>query len=180
VDYVRQALRGDPGAPYRLADPDAETPAMGDLLCFTRGLPAPLGPAMFRDTIARDGSGIAMHCDIVVESDPAHGSLYTVGGNVLQGVTMRTLRLNRNGRLWGLPRKTTTPVACRPGADEACSFDRQDWVALLKLEPTTPPPPPSAPATPACCTLCPLPMPAGLQRCPAPSASPLPVQPRTP
>ena len=92
---------------------------------------------------------------------------------MLQGVTMRTLRLNRSGRLWGLPRKTSTPVACRPGADEACSFDRQDWVALLKLEPKAPPP---APVSPACCTLCPLPMPAGMQRCPAPATAPLPVQ----
>ena len=176
IDYVRQALRGDPSSPYRFTDPDAETPAMGDLLCFTRGLTTPMGPANFRATLARDGSGMAMHCDIVVESDPARGTLYTVGGNVLQGVTMRTLRLNRNGRIWGLPRKTTTPAACRPGADEACSFDRQDWVALLKLQTTAPLPPPMAPPSPACCTLCPLPMPAGMQRCPAPSASPLPVQ----
>ncbi|BCT93794.1 hypothetical protein LYSHEL_28210 [Lysobacter helvus] len=177
VDYVRQALRGDPAGPYRFADPDAETPAMGDLLCFTRGLTVPLGSANFRATLARDGSGMAMHCDIVVESDPAGGTLYTIGGNVLQGVTMRTLRLNREGRVWGLPRKTATPVACRPGADEACSFDRQDWVALLKLQVTAPLPPPMAPPSPACCTLCALPMPPGMQRCPAPSAAPLQVQP---
>jgi hypothetical protein len=176
VDYVRQALRGDPSAPYRLADPDAETPAVGDLLCFTRGLTTPLGPANFRATLARDGSGMAMHCDIVVESSVADGSLYTVGGNVLQGVTMRTLRLNREGRVWGLPRKTITPSGCRPGADETCSFDRQDWVALLKLQTTAPLPAPMAPPSPACCTLCPLPMPAGMQRCPAPAANPLPVQ----
>ena len=163
VDFVHQALRGDAASPLRYADPDAEAPAVGDLLCFTRGLSAPMGAPAFRAQLQRDGGALAMHCDVVVAADRASGALYTVGGNVLQGVTMRTLRVNRSGALWGLPRKTSTPVDCRPGSDRACTFNRQDWVALLKLEPKAAPPPPAA----TCCTLCPLPMPAGMTRCPA-------------
>jgi hypothetical protein len=87
---------------------------------------------------------------------------------------MRTLPINRNGVLWNLPRKSGVPAVCRPDANAECSFDRQDWVVLLKLEPKAPPPP----ATPACCTVCPLPIPTGMQRCPALPAT-LPVAPTT-
>jgi len=177
-DFVRQAMHGGPNAPLRYADPDAEPAAVGDLLCFTRGQSTPMGAANFRAYVANNGNGsLAMHCDIVVAANAGgDGMLYTVGGNVLQGVTLRTLHVNRKGALWNLPRKTGTPVVCRAGASGACNFNRQDWVALLKLEPKSPPPA----ATPACCTLCPLPMPAGMQRCPAPSATPPVVPPVSP
>ena len=50
------------------------------------------------------GDGLNMHCDIVVAANPGgDGRLYLVGGNVLQGVTMRVLPLNRGGAIWGLP-----------------------------------------------------------------------------
>ena len=61
-----------------------------------------------------------MHCDIVVSID--NGLLYAVGGNVLQGVTMRTLHVNRNGALWNLPYRGTSPAICRPGAPQALSL----------------------------------------------------------
>jgi hypothetical protein len=127
-----------------------------------------------RTFVEHDGDALAMHCDIVVAANAGgDGMLYTVGGNVLQGVTLRTLHVNRKGLPWGLPRKTTTPALCRPEASDQCSFNRQDWVALLKLEPKAPPPPP--PTAPACCTACPLPMPPGMQRCPAPAIPPAPA-----
>ena len=177
-DFSRQALRDSAYSPFRMADPDVERPAVGDLLCFTRGLNTPMGAAGFRKYLEHNGDALAMHCDIVVAANAGgDGRLYTVGGNVLQGVTMRTLQLNRNGEIWGLPRKTSTPIPCRPDASEACNFDRQDWVVLLKLEPKAAAPPPQ-PAT-NCCTLCPLPMPAGVQRCPAPVAPVLPAAPST-
>lgn len=172
LDFVRQALEGGASSPLRFADPDAEPPAVGDLLCFTRGLAVPMRSAGLRAFLANGGNNLAMHCDIVVDAnDGKDGRLYTVGGNVMQGVTLRTLHVNRNGGLWGLPRSGDAHV-CRPGADDGCSFNRQDWVALLKLEPKAPPPPPEGPK---CCTACPLPMPPDMQRCPAavaPSAKP--------
>jgi hypothetical protein len=182
-DFIRQALRGGPDSPLRFADPDKEAPAVGDLLCFTRGQSAPMGPAGIRALVERNSDNIAMHCDIVVSIDD--GLLYAVGGNVLQGVTMRTLHVNRTGALWNLPHRGTMPAICRPGAAAACTFNRQDWVALLKLEPKASAPPPVI----NCCTLCPLPMPADMRRCPAPTAplvppasstsvAPTPVTPR--
>jgi hypothetical protein len=171
IDFVRQALRGGPAASLRFADPYTQAPALGDLLCFTRGQSTPLGPAGIRALVERNGDNIAMHCDIVVAID--NGKLYTVGGNVLQGVTMRTLHVNRTGALWNLPNKGAPASLCRPGASDGCTFNRQDWVALIKLEPKTPPPAPVQ----NCCTLCPLPMPPDMRRCPA---TPAPLTPQPP
>ena len=175
-DFVRQALKGGPDAPLRFADPDREAPAVGDLLCFTRGQTVPMGAAGLRAYVERGGDGIAMHCDIVVAIDD--GKLYAVGGNVLQGVTMRTLHVNRTGALWNLPHRGTMAVACTPNASAGCTFNRQDWVALLKLAPRATAPAP-VPAT-RCCTLCPLPMPANMQRCPVAGPPLTPTTPATP
>jgi hypothetical protein len=127
-----------------------------------------MGPERMRAYVAGNGNSIAMHCDIVVAIDD--GKLYAVGGNVLQGVTMRTLHVNRNGKLWNLPHRTGVPVVCSPAASQACTFNRQDWVALLKLVPKAAPPAPVQ----NCCTLCPLPMPPDMRRCPAPTTPAFP------
>ena len=169
IDFVRAAW-GDASSPYRLADPEQEAPTAGDLLCFTRS-PTMLGHQGLLSLLQHDGSGgLAMHCDIVVAANTGgDGRLHLVGGNVLQGVTARTLNLNRIGLLWTLPRRTL-PANCSPDAEAACNFNRQDWVALLKLKPLPAPtsPLPSLPATApqACCVQCALPMPPDMHRCP--------------
>lgn len=170
VEFVRRALR-DPTSPYRLAHPEREAPAQGDLLCYSRAA-ATLGQAGLESLLRHDPvSGLPMHCDIVVAVDAAGGRLQLVGGNVLQAVSARLLNLNRNGRLWDLP-KRAPGLACVPGNAAGCSFNRQDWVALLKLKPlpapTMPMPADRTPAPPpSCCVRCVLPMPAGTRRCPA-------------
>ena len=172
VDYVRDAYLHPESGPYLFTDPDVTAPAAGDLLCFAR-MRNVVGYQGLRDFLGNHAAeGLNMHCDIVVAVSPGgDGKLYLVGGNVLQGVTMRMLPLNRNGMLWGLPHRTELVADCRPGNEAACSFNRQDWVALLKLK-SLPAPigpmslPPAAP--PQCCTQCPLPMPPSMQRCPAP------------
>ncbi|MDQ2702216.1 MAG: DUF2272 domain-containing protein [Pseudomonadota bacterium] len=132
-DYVRDAWQGKDSA-YAFADPDQAMPAAGDLLCFVRGNGPALGHAGLKAFLAAGGDdGLPMHCDIVIGHARDGQDLYLVGGNVLQGVTLRILPLNRKGRLWSLPRGPTT--ACSPGRQEACSFNRQDWAALLKLKP---------------------------------------------
>jgi hypothetical protein len=172
IDFVREAYRHPEASPYVLSDPDVTIPVAGDLLCFARGR-EPIGAQGLRDFLADGaGNGLNMHCDIVIAANAAGDSrLYLVGGNVLQGVTLRVLPLNRKGEIWGLPRRIGIPGDCQPGNESVCSFNRQDWVALLKLKPL---PAPSGalvlpmPAPPQCCTQCPLPMPAGLKRCPLP------------
>ena len=169
VDYVRSAW-SDAGSPYRLADPEREPPSAGDLLCFARGNALMGYPGFVSFLQSGDGSGLAMHCDIVVgASVGGDNRLHLVGGNVLQGVTARALALNRNGLLWALPKRE--PLAtCAPANDAGCNFNRQDWVALLKLKPLPPPLSPMSvmPATTPqpCCVQCALPMPAGMRRCP--------------
>lgn len=181
VDFVRDAHRGGAAAPYRLLDPDAEAPATGDLLCYARMPGQVFGAAGFRRWLAATPAGpLAMHCDIVVSTAGQRARL--VGGNVLQGVTMRLLPLNRSGRLWGLPRRGVNEPACNPGNPQACSLNRHDWVALLRLTPaaaiSVPAMSPRATdaLAPACCEVCTLPLPAGMRRC----ASPPPVVPLPP
>lgn len=175
VDYVRAAYRSTDGV-YRFADPDAELPGVGDLLCFSRVPGTVFGHDGIRRWLEQSGGqALAMHCDVVVAA--TGGTARLVGGNVVQGVTMRTLALNRAGRLWSLPRRTTADAPCTPDNDATCSLNRQDWVALLKLDPRavgvepTPVPAGSTPTAPTreCCTVCMLPMPEGMARCPAPS-----------
>jgi len=173
IDFVRAAYRHPEASPYVLSDPDSTTPTAGDLLCFARGR-EPIGAQGLRDFLANgSGNGLNMHCDIVVAANTDGDSrLHLVGGNVLQGVTLRVLPLNRNSVIWGLPRRMGVQSDCGPGNESVCSFNRQDWVALLKLKPLPAPSDmlvlPTVPPQPRCCTQCPLPMPPDLKRCPLP------------
>jgi hypothetical protein len=159
VDYVRDAALYPGTSPFRFTDPDVEKPAAGDLLCFVRGASSVVGYAGLKTFLeGASGSGLAMHCDVVIAANPGgDGRLYTVGGNVLQGVTLRMLTLNRNGMLWALPRGNN--AGCAPVNEAACNFNRQNWAALLKLRPLAPLPTPSAlpsaaPGSTNCCINC--------------------------
>jgi hypothetical protein len=166
VDYVRDAYLHPESSPYTFADPDTTVPTPGDLLCFVRGASPVVGYGGLMAFLGADpGGGLAMHCDIAVAASPARDKLYLVGGNVLQGVTLRTLPLNRNGMFWALPRGSN--LGCAPGNEAACSFNRQNWAVLLKLKPLQPlrtAPLQQAPAT-QCCVNCVVG--SGVPRCPA-------------
>lgn len=158
VDYVRDAYRGT--GPYRYADPFTTAAKAGDLLCFVRSPNRVFGPDGLRSFFAGDGGALNMHCDVVVGADAAgEGLLTLVGGNVVQGVTLRRLPLNRNGLLWGVPRRGTSDPACSPEYPKSCDMNRQDWAALLQLADLPPAPPPQLlPGAPVpgqtCCTVC--------------------------
>jgi hypothetical protein len=172
VDYVRDAYRQGDRGPYRFTDPYTEAPSTGDLLCFSRTSQV-FGVQGFRQWLDRSYTDMMpMHCDIVVSTDATHARL--VGGNVLQGVTMRMLPLNRLGKFWSLPRRTGGEPDCGPDNATACNFNRQDWVALLKLNPSANVPLPASTPT-ACCVVCMLPMAPGVRRCPAQPAAETPV-----
>ncbi|MCC4592633.1 DUF2272 domain-containing protein [Xanthomonas campestris pv. cannae] len=159
IDYIRAAYQaGADGLPYRYADPQQEKPAPGDLLCFLRGRRQPVGAAGLREALAR-GRPLPWesHCDIVVAANVGGDqTLYLIGGNVFNAVTMRKLKLDRSGRL-----QLDAPLAqeqndegaaleCTPGHEELCDVNRQDWSALLKLQPQAqllPPIPPTVPAS---------------------------------
>ena len=133
VDYVRAAWRAAPGSAYRLAAPDETAATTGDMLCYVRANARVLG---YHGLLARldDGGELAMHCDIVVAAE-ADGMAWLIGGNVQQAVTLRMLRLDAQGRFTDLPSRDAGDPPCSPDARLRCNLNRQDWVALLKLQP---------------------------------------------
>ncbi|RRN80630.1 DUF2272 domain-containing protein [Pseudoxanthomonas sp. SGD-10] len=149
MDYIAQAYRDPEHSPYRYADPFADKPAPGDLLCFLRGNDEGRGAAGLRAGLS--GSGPLprqSHCEVVVAANPGGDrTLYSIGGNVLNSVVMRQLPLDRTGRLErsvadlvgagqtaGADYDGTMPAAaCGPARPEACSLNRRDWAVLLKL-----------------------------------------------
>lgn len=184
-DYVAAAYADPAQSPFQLLDPATAKPGRGDLLCYMRNNGQVFGHAGFVDALAGGGGPYNMHCDIVVAAEG--GKAYLVGGNVQQGVTMRMLALNRNGKFWSLPRRTGAEGGCSPDNPSACSFNRQDWVALLKLKPeaalarlprATPVVPTSVPGpdtgSSQCCTACVVG--SGVPRCPNRPADPLDSQ----
>jgi hypothetical protein len=178
--YVGDAFRGGT-SPYRFMDPDQTPAAVGDLLCYVRSNATQLGFSGLSAFLARGGNAQNMHCDIVVSVQS--GMLSLVGGNVLQGVTMRLVPINRNGLPWNLPRGTGANTACWPSNPNGCSFNRHDWAALLKLRPdaelATLPGAMPIPYSPAvapqpsrqCCVNCVVG--SGIPRCPNPNATPV-------
>ncbi|MCW4453824.1 DUF2272 domain-containing protein [Flavobacterium sp. MXW15] len=155
IDYIRQAFDSRPGAPYRLDDPATGKPAPGDLLCFLRGGDVPRGHAGLRQALADNRAAHwKTHCEIVVAANVGGDrTLYLIGGNVLNAVTLRMLPLDRSGRLeppqapaTGEGETAAWQPGCTPAREAECDFNRRDWAALLKLQvlpaPTMSPPPP--------------------------------------
>ena len=181
IDYVRAAAVDPQHSAYQFIDPATARPATGDMLCYVRMPDRMYGYEGLLAAVHADGSGLKMHCDIVVAANPGNdATAYLIGGNVQHGVTMRLLPLNRNGQFWALPRSSLGAPPCSPDNEAGCSFNRQDWAVLLKLKPATvlaelpppvrPVPAPILPATqaPACCVNCVLG--SGVPRCPRPRA----------
>lgn len=172
VQYVRRAYRDPLGSAYRVTYPLTAKPARGDLLCYARVSSRTYGFEGLMTQLAGDDGGLNMHCDVVVGIDA--GLAYLVGGNVLDGVTLRMLPLDATARLSGLAMRGMDDPQCTPDTPAACDMNRQDWAVLLQLRPeaelsalqapqgpsTTPLPLPPAPATSAvqqaaCCVDCP-------------------------
>lgn len=96
-DYVAQAVEarsGGPG-PFIAHDLHEVVPAPGDLLCTARA------SARF-SSITDVGSGSspsrAMHCDLVVATDPDSNRLYAIGGNVANAVSLTVVATDGDGR----------------------------------------------------------------------------------
>lgn len=141
-DYIRQAFNVDSGGPYYYADPATQRADPGDLLCFVRGNGSVYGFEGLTTRLNGNGGSLNTHCDIVVGRDR---ELRLIGGNVFNGVTMRKLKLDAQGRAV-LPRPVSTAsfedgesgsyaIGCSPSNESACDFNRQNWAVLLKLKP---------------------------------------------
>ena len=141
IDYIRDAFNGT--GPYLAMDPGITTPQPGDLLCYVRNTAAIIGYEGLRAAFsANPALRQAAHCDVVVNVSTAQHLLETVGGNVLNGVTLRKLQLDaRNIPI--LPRPASFSdgdedgsgeTGCSPATEGLCSLNRQNWAALLKLK----------------------------------------------
>lgn len=196
VSYVRDAYRDPTGSAYRVANPLSARPAQGDLLCYVRVASRVYGFGGLAGLLSSEDSGLQMHCDVVVAANPDDDrTAYLVGGNVLDGVTMRLLRLTPGGQFADLPLRSGADPECSPDAPAACNASRQDWAVLLQLRPAqelaqlAPPQPlvPSMAPRPVpppqdgqCCVKCVVG--SGVPRCPAgvPTVMPAPAVPAAP
>lgn len=92
--YVVDARDGVLPAPAFHIEPVPALPRPGDVICAVRG----------RDKFLEDPAEIGfgttpMHCDIVVEVDPAAREVRAIGGNVQQSVSMDVIELGDSGKL---------------------------------------------------------------------------------
>jgi hypothetical protein len=136
--FVKQAFGTDLQRVYRACDPRHTSPREGDLLCYSRGPRAPENFEGWLNAVDRPGFSAASHCEIVVLVDRTASKMETVGGNVMQSVAMRRLKLNRDGLLSSGHYTGRTsgrlPSACTE--DKSCkesNLNKQRWSVLLKL-----------------------------------------------
>jgi hypothetical protein len=136
--YVKQAFGTDPQRVYSACDPRHTSPGEGDLLCYSRG---PLAPENFEgwlSAVNRPGFSAASHCEIVVLIDRTASKMETVGGNVMQSVAMRRLKLNRDGLLssghyTGSASRRLSSACTEDKSCKESNLNTQRWSVLLKL-----------------------------------------------
>jgi hypothetical protein len=135
---------------YRACPLGTTKPRIGDLLCNQRE------PALADDSdeavreriraelsVGPDVRTVRRaHCEVVAYIDAPARKMYTIGGNVEQGIAARKLNLRRrdfkfsatqkghcSGGEWTLPQST----AHTPDTDDKCSLNDRNWFVLLQL-----------------------------------------------
>jgi hypothetical protein len=95
--YVVDARDGTLPAPAFRIEPLPGMPRPGDVICAGRGSDKYLASP------ASIGFGTTpMHCDIVIEVDPAARLVKAIGGNVQQSVSMELIELGESGMIDGV------------------------------------------------------------------------------
>jgi hypothetical protein len=148
TDAVNRALadlNGEQGdALYRACDPYTTKARVGDMLCYHREAYTPregltLHRALMRD-IATGGKPVSLtHCEIVIEVDRERKKIRTIGGNVQNSVTERTLNMNQRGLL-SAGHDAKFCESDKPdgrgensrGRSAACNLNSQPWFVLLQ------------------------------------------------
>ncbi len=136
--YIQRAFAAPAEYAFRACDPRKTIPRPGDLLCYSRGATPLKNFAAWQAATARPHFRVASHCDAVVAVDLAANKIDTVGGNVLQSVTRRSLKLNAAHRLsasYDPDRAARNARHCAKGT--SCgreNFNVQYWGVLLQLQ----------------------------------------------
>ena len=99
IDYVRAAVRArdgqDPDHVFVAYNLTEATPEAGDLLCTSRGDSSFVSIA---DVRSGNSPSNALHCDLVVKTDPKRNRLFAIGGNVNHAVTLSVIATDTKGR----------------------------------------------------------------------------------
>ena len=146
-------LKNDSSDGIYRACPFTTRPRAGDLICQQRQPElADASDEAVRERIRAelDGSVQARsvrrtHCEVVAYVDKAASKVYTIGGNVNQGVTARKMNLRRDLTFsvlqkgncrgpshWSLPQPAGHPPH-PPGLSKNCSLNDKKWFVLLQL-----------------------------------------------
>jgi len=146
-------LKNDSSDGIYRACPFTTRPRAGDLICQQRQPElADASDEAVRERIRAelDGSVQARsvrrtHCEVVAYVDKAASKVYTIGGNVNQGVTARKMNLRRDLTFsvlqkgncrgpshWSLPQPAGHPPHA-PGLSKNCSLNDKKWFVLLQL-----------------------------------------------
>jgi hypothetical protein len=147
ADYVQAAFAasdaetagGESAYAFRACDVATTRPRAGDLVCATRAGTA--GISRFDDLAAAmraraAGQDFPMHCELVVRSDEGgDAKLETIGGNVVQSVTLSRMTLNAkkvlsDGYVASSARMQRCARAKLPCRDH---LTRRPWVAVLQF-----------------------------------------------
>lgn len=98
-DYLLAAARArdgsDPAHAYLAYNLAEAVPAAGDLLCTARGASTFSSIADVRNM---SSDSLALHCDLVVKTDPKKRRLFGIGGNVNHAVTLTIIATDAQGR----------------------------------------------------------------------------------
>ncbi len=137
--YIKRAFEPAPGYAYQACDPQKTVPGIGDLLCYSRGIFPLKNFGEWQKAVKEPGFSAAAHCDVVIGVDKDKKKMETIGGNVLQSVTRRKLKLNHQN-LISSTHHLDHPVH-RKNADclqerlcNRANLNRQYWAVLLKLQ----------------------------------------------
>ncbi|HEV2609283.1 MAG TPA: DUF2272 domain-containing protein [Noviherbaspirillum sp.] len=138
-DYIKAAFDANQGYAYVPCDPQLVSPRVGDLLCYSRSNPPLKNYSEWRTAALASGFVTASHCDVVVDVDIPASKFDTIGGNVMQSVTRRTLKLNE-ARVLSRSHRAVQGNASRHAdcsVRKKCrrqDFNRQHWGVLLRLK----------------------------------------------
>ena len=143
ADYVRAALEAsaeeaagrDTPYAFRACDVATTPPRAGDLLCATRAGSAGIATfSALADAMAAQSGADAfpMHCELVVRADEGgDAKLESIGGNVIQSVTLSRMTLNAKKVLGRSYIGHGTPAECLAPCRQ--HLTRRPWVVLLQF-----------------------------------------------
>jgi hypothetical protein len=138
------------GQIYRACPVSTTRPRPGDLICNQREAAlADASEEAVRERVRTELGGSAdarsvrrTHCEVVASVDARARKMYTIGGNVLQGVSARKLNLRgrsltfsatQKGRCSSADRWTLQKASASAPKPAKCSFNAKKWFVLLQL-----------------------------------------------